>query len=226
MNIVNSNLSFRSSLSWGNNPQAVVLHHADAKVCSIEDIHRWHLENGWCGCGYHYLVRKDGTIYTGRNEKAVGAHCPGYNSKSIGICAEGDFNVEVMGQTQYSALLELTRSMLSKYGINKVYGHRELYSTDCPGENFPLDRIRSEAAGSSGRLVYPGYLIKMNPGLEDNNVQAVQEKLMSRGYSIGRCGADGFFGGGTLEAVKDFQRDSGLAVDGIVGVNTWNKLFG
>ncbi|OAA85390.1 peptidoglycan recognition protein family protein [Clostridium coskatii] len=226
MNIINSNLRFRSTLAWGNNPEVVVLHHAGAKVCSIEDIHRWHLENGWCGCGYHYLVRKNGTIYTGRNEKAVGAHCPGYNSRSIGICAEGDFNVEVMGQTQYSALLELTRSMLSKYGISKVYGHRELYSTDCPGGNFPLDRIRSEAAGSSGRLVYPGYLIKMNPGLEDSNVKAVQEKLMIRGYSVGRCGADGFFGGGTLEAVKSFQRDSGLAVDGIVGINTWNRLFG
>ncbi|URS74482.1 MULTISPECIES: peptidoglycan-binding domain-containing protein [Clostridium] len=29
-----------------------------------------------------------------------------------------------------------------------------------------------------------------------------------------------------LEVVKNFQRDSGLAVDGIVGINTWNKLFG
>lgn len=212
-------------MSWGNNPEVVVLHHAGAKMCSIEDIHRWHLENGWCGCGYHYLVRKNGTIYTGRNEKAVGAHCPGYNSKSIGVCAEGDFNAEVMGQTQYSTLLELTRSMLNKYGISKVYGHRELYSTDCPGENFPLDRIRGEAARSGGKLIYPGYLIKMNPALEDNNVKDVQEKLMSRGYNVGRCGVDGFFGRGTLEAVESFQRDSGLAVDGIVGVNTWNKLF-
>ena len=65
-----------------------------------------------------------------------------------------------------------------------------------------------------------------NPDLEDSNVKAVQSKLMSRGYSVGNCGADGFFGGGTLEAVKGFQRDSRLAVDGIVGVNTWNRLFG
>ncbi|OBR96818.1 putative peptidoglycan binding domain protein [Clostridium ragsdalei P11] len=124
-----------------------------------------------------------------------------------------------MGQTQYSALLELTRSTLSKYGISKVYGHRELYSADCPGENFPLDRIKNESAGSGCKLIYPGYLIRINSNLEDNNVKAVQEKLMSKGYSVGRCGADGFLGGSTLEAVKGFQRDSGLAVDGIVGVN-------
>lgn len=56
--------------------------------------------------------------------------------------------------------------MLSKYGINKVYGHRKLYSTDCQGKNFPLDKIGSEAAGSGGKLIYPGYIIKMNPSLE------------------------------------------------------------
>ncbi|WP_243129681.1 peptidoglycan-binding protein [Clostridium sp. HBUAS56017] len=34
------------------------------------------------------------------------------------------------------------------------------------------------------------------------------------------------FGGGTYSAVVQFQRDNGLANDGIVGRNTWSKLLG
>lgn len=226
MNIINANLSFRNGLTFGNNPKMVILHHAEAKICSIEDVHRWHLENGWSGCGYHYFVRKNGIIYIGRSEKAVGAHCLGYNSVSIGICAEGNFECEDMGQEQYSSILGLTRCMLSKYGISKVYGHKELYSTDCPGKNFPIDRIKREASCSGGKLIYPGYLMKMDCSLKDDNVKAVQSMLIRKGYITGRCGADGYFGENTFEAVKRFQGDSGLMVDGIVGINTWNRLFG
>lgn len=224
MNIINANLAFRDGLTYVNNPKMVIFHHADASVCSIEDIHKWHLDNGWSGCGYHYFVRKNGTIYIGRDEKAIGAHCMNYNAVSIGICAEGNFNCETMGEAQYNALLQLTRSLLSKCGISRICGHFELYSTDCPGSNFPLDRIKKEV-GAEGEVSHPGYLIKMNPSLKDENVRIIQRKLIEKGYDVGRGGADGYFGEGTLEAVKKFQRDMGLEVDGIVGENTWERLM-
>jgi hypothetical protein len=49
MNIIDVGLQFKS-LSYGNNPQKFILHHAEASHCTIEDIHQWHLENGWAGC--------------------------------------------------------------------------------------------------------------------------------------------------------------------------------
>lgn len=52
-------------------------------------------------------------------------------------------------------------------------------------------------------------------------VLKLQEKLKGRGYSLK---ADGIFGTKTLEAVKAFQADNGLVVDGIVGSKTWGKL--
>lgn len=227
MNIINSNLDFRGGISYGNNPKMVILHQADASKCSINDIHQWHLNRGWSGCGYHFFVRKDGTIYKGRDEKAVGAHCLGYNAVSIGICAEGNFNNETMGEAQYNSLLELIRSICSKYGINRICGHRELNPTDCPGKNYPLDKIKAAVKGEevSARTSYPGYLIRMKPNVFDEDVRLIQKKLIGKGYSVGSCGADGYFGTATLNAVKMFQRDSGLAVDGIVGVNTWRKLM-
>lgn len=68
---------------------------------------------------------------------------------SIGICMEGRFNVEEMGNSQYNSLKELVRYLQNKYNINKIYAHRELNQTDCQGNNFPLIRIKNECLGGT-----------------------------------------------------------------------------
>ncbi len=50
----------------------------------------------------------------------------------------------------------------------------------------------------------------------------VQQKLKDLGYYKGAV--DGIFGSQTIQAVKNFQRDYGLKVDGIVGTKTLNAL--
>lgn len=52
----------------------------------------------------------------------------------------------------------------------------------------------------------------------------IQNRLISKGYSVGSFGADGIFGNYTLAAVKKFQAYKGLLVDGIVGIQTWTSL--
>lgn len=143
MKIIESNLSLRN-LSYGNNPQKLIMHHAEALVCTIEDIHQWHLENGWAGCGYHFLVRKDGSIYKGRPIEAIGSHCKGQNSVSIGICAEGDYMTEIMPETQEKSIIELVQHLRSQYGQLPILGHAEAmnFETSCPGTNYPLQDIK------------------------------------------------------------------------------------
>lgn len=51
-----------------------------------------------------------------------------------------------------------------------------------------------------------------------------QECLISLGYDLSPYGADGKFGAKTEAAVKAFQKDHGLKVDGIVGPMTWDAL--
>ena len=140
MNIVETNLSF-GSLSKRSKTTRMILHNADAYKCSAQDIHRWHKERGWAGIGYHFLVRKDGTIERGRPEDTIGAHASGHNSDSIGICFEGAFMTERMGQAQINAGKELIASLKNKYGITKVQKHKDVNPTNCPGANFPYDAI-------------------------------------------------------------------------------------
>lgn len=140
MKIIETNLKF-SSLSKRNKTTRIILHNADASKCSAQDIHRWHKERGWAGMGYHFLVRKDGTIERGRPENTVGAHASGHNSDSIGICFEGAFMTERMGQTQINAGRELISYLKNKYGISKVQKHKDVNPTNCPGANFPYDAI-------------------------------------------------------------------------------------
>lgn len=63
-------------------------------------------------------------------------------------------------------------------------------------------------------------------GSEGEDVRAVQKRLIDLGYSLGKCGADGEFGGATKTAVLAFQTDKQLDRDGVVGKKTWEALFG
>lgn len=144
MQIIETNLSF-SSLSSRSKTNRIILHHAEASTCSPQDIHAWHKANGWSGAGYHFLVLKDGKVYRLRPEHTVGAHASGANSDSIGICFEGAYNRETMGSAQINAGRELVAYLKSKYGVSTVLRHKDVGSTDCPGNNFPFDAIVSGA---------------------------------------------------------------------------------
>ena len=57
-------------------------------------------------------------------------------------------------------------------------------------------------------------------------VTLAQTELIQKGYSCGTFGADGEFGAATEKAVRAFQRDHGLTVDGVIGRATWAALDG
>ena len=141
MNIIEKTYKWNGKLSNRKSTNRIILHHAESKSCTADDIHRWHLANGWCGIGYHFFVRKDGSIYRGRPEGVVGSHAKGSNSDSIGICFEGSYMTETMNQTQINAGRELVAYLKNKYGISKVQKHMDVCSTNCPGTNFPFDAI-------------------------------------------------------------------------------------
>lgn len=142
MNVVELNLQYRNELTPLNLTKVgyVVLHHPEAVTATPEQIHQWHLENGWAGAGYNEYIRKDGTVYIMRGDN-VGAQCLYYNSVSYGICCEGDYGKEqTMPQAQFDSLVERLRYHQSRFPNAKIVGHRELCNTACPGKYFPLQQ--------------------------------------------------------------------------------------
>lgn len=144
MKIQDGNLDFTGHLEPRGVTTLIVVHHAAAKSASVQDVHRWHLSNGWVGIGYHYYIRKDGSIWRGRPEKSIGAHARGSNACSVGVCCEGDYMVETaMPAAQKASLVDLLKYLQEKYPKAKIVRHKDVGNTDCPGNNFPFREIVS-----------------------------------------------------------------------------------
>ena len=65
MQIIKPNYRWATELSARKKTEYIALHHPANKSCTAEDIHRWHLANGWAGIGYHFFVTKEGLVALG-----------------------------------------------------------------------------------------------------------------------------------------------------------------
>lgn len=105
-------------------------------------VDRWHRDRGFREFGYHWLIRRDGTLEEGRPEETMGAHVRGYNSGTIGICWAGGLDrktgpdVGVWNPTdeQTKTMVELIRNIQKRHpSAQRVVGHKDLVPTECPG---------------------------------------------------------------------------------------------
>jgi hypothetical protein len=141
IDIKETDLNF-SSLSERPYTDQIVIHHTGGNDidASAEQIHGWHLKNGWAGIGYHYVIRKDGTIERGRPEWAIGSHAYGENSHTIGIHLSGEFDSAEPTAEQVEKCAMLIADIADRYSLpidrDTIVGHGELMSTDCPGTNL------------------------------------------------------------------------------------------
>lgn len=141
LRIRETRLRFRS-LENREATDVLIVHHignTNADV-SAETVHRWHLANGWAGIGYHYLIRKDGTIERGRPRDTVGAHCYGENWHSIGVNIVGNFETAWPTDEQMESASRLLARLCMLYGLrpgeDTIKGHRDFNATACPGQNL------------------------------------------------------------------------------------------
>jgi len=136
MEIIKANLKFKE-LTKRSKTEQYILHHTAGSQASPEQIHQMHLNKGWAGAGYNLYVRKDGTIYELRDIDCVGAHAYGSNSNSVGICCEGNFEVEQMTDAQVNSVKWLLNTYLKeRYGKLPVKRHSNVCATSCPREKL------------------------------------------------------------------------------------------
>ena len=68
-------------------------------------------------------------------------------------------------------------------------------------------------------------MANLKVGSSGSDVEKLQQALIKAGYNVGNTGADGVYGSKTAAAVKQYQKDHGLSVDGIAGNNTMGSLY-
>lgn len=108
-----------------------------SQTSSAEQIDAWHKARGWKGIGYHYVIRRDGSIEKGRPESQVGAHCKDHNRHSIGVCYEGGLDAsgkpaDTRTEEQKAAMNALVKSLRESYPDAVVVGHNVFSSKACP----------------------------------------------------------------------------------------------
>jgi len=106
----------------------------------VKEINEWHLNRGWSGIGYHFVIRRNGKIEPGRPTNLVGAHCKGRNKHSIGVCLVGGINERGEAEFNYTSkqIVTLTYFLVSEKILGrKISGHNQYSSKACPCFNVP-----------------------------------------------------------------------------------------
>ena len=149
-----------------------------------QTIHRWHTKRGiWSErgrTGYHFIIRRSGLIELGRDLPAIGAHCYGFNTESIGIClvggarraksgeiAEWDnlVSAENFTDEQYDSLEALMKLIRLVYPGIVFAPHNEVSNKACPG--FDLWRWQELRFGFSDKLVAKKVLLEIQQAREE-----------------------------------------------------------
>lgn len=120
--------------------------HASATSPSMDVDAAWidriHKERGFRKIGYHYVIKRDGTIEKGREEHEMGAHVKGYNQNTLGICMIGGVKEsdkvtpeDNFTEAQYESLENLFTELHHKYPEAEFAGHNDFpnhKSRGCP----------------------------------------------------------------------------------------------
>ncbi|MCM1032375.1 MAG: N-acetylmuramoyl-L-alanine amidase [Odoribacter sp.] len=110
----------------------------EGRDVTAADVDRWHRQRGFLKIGYHYLVRLDGSVETGRDENETGAHCSGHNSRSIGVVYAGGLDksgrhpADTRTPAQREALIKLLRRLKARYPDAEIRSHRDFAPKACP----------------------------------------------------------------------------------------------
>lgn len=109
--------------------------HCSATRCNrdytVEQLLRDHKTRGFRTIGYHFYIRRDGTVTRHRRLLEVGAHCRPYNRCSIGICYEGSLDergkpADTRTPEQRASLLYLLAKLRKLFPKAMICGHCDM----------------------------------------------------------------------------------------------------
>ncbi len=99
---------------------------------NVATMRQWHLARGFNDVGYHFFIRKDGTLQLGRPLERTPAAQEGNNIATIAICLHG-LAKDKFTEKQLSALKQLAKQIKTAYNAKITFhGHREVSAKSCP----------------------------------------------------------------------------------------------
>jgi hypothetical protein len=154
-----------------------------AAMQQIRNDQAYHIDGrGWCDLGYNFIVDKWGNIYEGRanslSQAVIGVHAGGFNTGTVGVAMLGTYSSAPSAATQ-QAVGAIIGWRLGTYGLDpqgwmsyatgvgensryqnttvslpRVFGHRDVSYTACPGDGgqAALQNIRTIASQSKPGL--------------------------------------------------------------------------
>jgi N-acetylmuramoyl-L-alanine amidase len=129
-------IAIHCSASRANIDEGITLPGEDI---GVKEITEWHKARGFRTIGYHFVIRRDGTIENGRPLAEIGAHVEGYNANSIGICMVGGVSETGKSENNYEpkqweTLKALLARLHREFPAAEIKGHRDFpkVAKDCP----------------------------------------------------------------------------------------------
>lgn len=124
---------------------------ADA-VRMLQSVRNGHIGNGWADIGYHYIIDPTGRIWEGRPVSLQGAHVKNQNEHNLGVMVMGNFETERPTPAALASLDRFVLSQMHRFNVplSRVFTHRELGPTACPGRSLQAHMVAVRRA--DGRL--------------------------------------------------------------------------
>lgn len=130
------------------NPKRITVHCSANRIgryLTAKELRKFHTDpepvgRGWSDIGYHFVIRTDGIVETGRPLTRQGAGVAGHNKNNIHICLVGGLDLrgrpaDTYTHEQYHALFALICDLCERFKIpySNVCGHRD-FSPDLNGD--------------------------------------------------------------------------------------------
>ncbi len=114
-------------------PEGKTIEQVKATLRQIDDGDR---RQGYGGIGYNLAVDYAGRIYAARGMNRMGAHTADANSRNYGVCYIGDGRVRITDDAVRAIRQVVHRLQQNSDKKLRIYGHRDLVATACPGEKI------------------------------------------------------------------------------------------
>lgn len=208
--------------------QKVIIHHTVTQnheadpAATVRAIYYYHaITQGWGDIGYNFLVDWHGNVYEGRygGPNVVGGHALQYNWGSLGVALLGDYSTTPVEQASLDSLVKVINDraknvdpagigfFVDKDNVPNVCGHRDVLSTECPGDeaykdipavrgwckgsNTPINVVPQDGASSATILsvsyspnpVFAGTEIRVDIEVQNTGNTMISTQGPSPGYS-------------------------------------------